>query len=207
MTLKASPLGNRGVRLGVPPADESKWTHSGRVPQRLAYSTRSGTPPGCESSVSFPRVLASLAHAVTERRRLQRLLNSRGQLLYHYLIFCQKGRTPCASFFLCCVNLCKLLIISVGVIPFTISIIVATMFNIVATKIIIVLTRIGMVVRKVMRSLFHAKAQRRGVFLSTDLTDETVFLPPRITSITGNFSLISLILLINRILRRGRGDF
>ena len=38
------------------------------------------------------------------------------------------------------------------------------MFNIVATMIIIVLTRIGMVVRKVMRSLFHAKVQRRGDF-------------------------------------------
>ena len=61
MTLKASPLSNRGVRLGVPPADESKWTHSGGVPQHRAYSIARAPLQGAILAYSVPRVLALLA--------------------------------------------------------------------------------------------------------------------------------------------------
>ena len=51
MTLKASALSNRGVRLGVPPADEVRWTHSDGVPERVDYARRWGTHPGCDYRV------------------------------------------------------------------------------------------------------------------------------------------------------------
>ena len=37
MTLKASPLSNRGVRLGVPPVLNMRESHPGGVPEGVGY--------------------------------------------------------------------------------------------------------------------------------------------------------------------------
>ena len=83
-------------------------------------------------------------------------------------------------------------------------IIVATMFNIVATMIIIVLTRIGVVVRLRGWKVFVSRKGANGAeIFFQQIKQMKQFLSPRITSIMGNFSLISLILVDKYTSREG----
>ena len=47
MTLKASPLSNRGVRLGVPPVLNTQESHPGGVPEGAECVGWWGTPSEC----------------------------------------------------------------------------------------------------------------------------------------------------------------
>ena len=73
MTLKASPLSNRGVRLGVPPVLNTRESHPEGVPEGQDMQGDGALLQSAFIWMHQPWVLALLAPAVTERRRLQRL--------------------------------------------------------------------------------------------------------------------------------------